>query len=306
MPTDVPQNQLPINSQHVIAQFARRPHLAQQAGFLLDEIAERMLARLRYIKLQPKTILDVGCGAAVRTKTLQDYYSQAQLLGIDSNPHYIAQAQQQFKDKVWQKLWPKWQAQQKPRFTCVDMASTGLAPQSVELIWSNLALHWHPRPHAVIAEWQRLLNSQGLAMFSYFGPFTLIELRQALQHVSWRTQTMQFVDMHDFGDLLLENGFMDPVMDQEHITLTYKDPHKLLADVRALGGNPCQERHAGLLSRHQYEELCHALETQKDQNGVIKLTFEVVYGHAWRSAVRQKGQETFISVDAIGRRPAAH
>src|SRR5690606_15333907 len=125
-----------------------------------------------------------------------------------------------------------------PEFRQADMASTGLAPESLELVWSNLALHWHPSPHAVLAEWRRILRVDGLVMFSCFGPASLREVRNALVQAGLQTATLPFVDMHDFGDLLIENGFADPVMDQETLTLTYNDPLRLLADVRALGGNP--------------------------------------------------------------------
>ncbi|WP_234700746.1 hypothetical protein [Burkholderia contaminans] len=33
-------------------------------------------------------------------------------------------------------------------------------------MWSNLALHWHSRPDAVLPEWQRVLRVNGLLMFS--------------------------------------------------------------------------------------------------------------------------------------------
>ena len=67
-----------------------------------------------------------------------------------------------------------------------------------------------------------MLKVGGLAMFSCLGPATLRELRQALADAGLRTATPSFVDMHDFGDLLVENGFADPVMDQEILTLTYR------------------------------------------------------------------------------------
>src|SRR5690606_6057559 len=146
----------------------------------------------------------------------------------------------------------------------------------------NLALHWHPAPHEVLAEWRRILRVDGLVMFSCLGPATLREVRAALDRAGLRTATLPFVDMHDFGDLLIENGFADPVMDQETLTLTYRDPLKLLADVRALGGNPARDRRRGLAGRGFRDRLAAALETQRDHDGLIKLTIEVAYGHAWR------------------------
>ena len=75
---------------------------------------------------------------------------------------------------------------------------------SQELVWSNMALHWHPEPHRVLAEWNRLLKPETLVMFSCLGPGSFAELRSAMEQADLGTRTLEFVDMHDFGDLLLE------------------------------------------------------------------------------------------------------
>ena len=37
-----------------------------------------------------------------------------------------------------------------------------------------------------------------------------------------RKHVIDFVDMHDLGDMLVESGFEIPVMDQETLTITYQ------------------------------------------------------------------------------------
>jgi malonyl-CoA O-methyltransferase len=107
--------------------------------------------------------------------------------------------------------------------------------------------------------------------------------------------------MHDFGDLLIERGFADPVMDQEIITLTYKNAEKLLEDMKVLGGNPSLDRRPGLATRAWLDRLLLALEQQRHTDGTIHLSLEVAYGHAWRSASVSRRGETRISVSSIGR-----
>jgi malonyl-CoA O-methyltransferase len=92
--------------------------------------------------------------------------------------------------------------------------------------------------------------------------------------------------MHDFGDQLVEAGFSTPVMDMEVITVTYDTPHALLADVRALGGNPLATRRRGLIGRAAWQALLGALEAGRRPDGKLGLTFEVIYGHAFRPAPR--------------------
>ncbi len=39
--------------------------------------------------------------------------------------------------------------------------------------------------------------------------------------------------MHDLGDMLVDSGFADPVMDMEKMTLTYADPDGLMRELKA-------------------------------------------------------------------------
>lgn len=292
---------LPINSKHVALQFARRPGLAE-SRFILDEIALRMLERLQYIHLDPQCMVDAGCGSGLQYKGLQARYPKAQYIGIDHCLPFIQAAQAQCQETGLNTIFRKLGGKKQAKFIQADMAKTGLAPESAQLIWSNLALHWHPEPHQVIAEWRRLLCVGGLCMFSCFGPSSLQELRTALRHAGIQTGTMPFVDMHDLGDILLDNGFVDPVMDQELITLTYKTPEKLLEDVYHLGGNPSHGRTHGLRSRSWYQRLLSGLEAGRGGDGLLRLSLEVAYGHAWRSASVQSAKgETRISISSIGR-----
>jgi malonyl-CoA O-methyltransferase len=293
---------LPLVSAHVVRQFARRGDLSA-AQFLYGEVATRMLGRLQYIKARPTHLLDAGCGAGASLALLRERYPEAAYIGLDNCPPLLARAQKTHGPRGLS----AWLGKIKrdiaaPAFVEADLAATGQAPESLDMIWSNMALHWHPEPHAVLAEWRRILKVNGLVMFSCLGPGTLRELRDALAAADCRTATPAFVDMHDFGDLLVERGFADPVMDQETLTLTYRDPQRLLADVHALGGNPARERRAGLVGRAWRDRLLQALEAQRNADGLIPLTIEVAYGHAWRAAARRApAGETYLSVSSIGR-----
>src|SRR5690606_27941571 len=135
------------------------------------------------------------------------------------------------------------------------------------------------------------------------------EIRLAIAQADLQTAPAAFVDMHDLGDLLLQSGFSDPVMDQELLTLTYRTPEKLLEDLRIMGGNPSLDRRASLPGRHWRERLLAALESQRQMDGSIRLTLELAYGHAWRTAAhRNTAGETRISISSIGGRskPAAN
>ena len=131
-----------------------------------------------------------------------------------------------------------------------------------------------------------MLRAGGLVTFSTFGPDTLRELRAAFAGVDRHSHVSRFVDMHDIGDMLVAAGFADPVMDMEHVTLTFESPAALLSELKAIGAtNRTRGRPRGLTGRARFARVTAALEKLRD-NGRIPATFEVVYGHAWKGEPR--------------------
>jgi len=293
---------LPLDARHVALQFARRSPL-DRAQFLYGEITQRMLQRLSYIRLQPRQVLDAGCGAGHAIEPLRGRYADIHYTGVDGCAALLKVAHTRYsrQPSLWQKLRNK--PTGRVRFIHADLAAPVLPPNSQDLIWSNMALHWHPNPGRVFSEWLRLLRTDGLLMFSCLGPSSFVELRQALTKAGRPPPPPTYVDMHDYGDLLVASGFADPVMDQEIITLTYYTAEKLLADIHSLGGNAHAQRAGSLPGRDWRHRLLAALNRQRHMDGTIHLTLEIAYGHAWRpAAVRRAEGETRIAIDAIRRR----
>ena len=277
----------PIDLARVRRLFARPERIAP-SDFLRREIAARMHESLDLVKIAPQRVLDAGCGAGADLALLQKDYSGAQIIGIDAAPAMLEAAKTPASalkslNAMLSRLLP---AKAGVDLLCADFGNLPFAPNSADLVWSNLALHWHPQPDRVFAEWRRVLRVDGLLMFSNFGPDTLRELRAAFAVIDEAPHALPFVDMHDFGDQLVEAGFSTPVMDMEIITVTYDTPAALLADVRALGGNPLATRARGLVGRAAWGRLLAALERGRRPDGKLGLSFEVIYGHAFRPAPR--------------------
>ena len=271
----------PIDLGRVRRLFAD-PQRVASADFLRREVASRMFERLALVKTSPRQVLDAGGGAGADIAELQKQYPAAQVIGLDAAPQMLAAAGGvQAPRSLLSRLLP---AKAGIDLVCADFGDLPFGPNSLDLVWSNLALHWHPQPDRVFAEWRRALRVDGLLMFSTFGPDTFRELRSAFAALDETPHTLPFVDMHDFGDQLVEVGFTTPVMDAERITVTYETIEALLADVRAFGGNPLATRRRGLVGRAAWQRMRDAFEAQRRPDGKLGLSFEVVYGHAFRPA----------------------
>ncbi|GAB2905036.1 methyltransferase domain-containing protein [Paraburkholderia jirisanensis] len=295
--------------------FDRRAVTFGEVAFLPREIAQRMRERLDYIKVTPTHVLDAGCGAGDDLPVLRQRFPEAPVFGTDLSWQMLTRAvQHDVGDTSWRRFLPaalgKALGARGPRFAQADFSALPFAAGAFDLIWSNLAMHWHSRPDLVFPEWQRVLKVNGLLMFSTLGPDTLKELRGAYAQVEAahgepsRAHVIDFVDMHDLGDMLVESGFEIPVMDQETLTITYKSPQSLLADVRRWGAYPFERTPSELPARRLHKALLAALEARRSADGTIPLTFEVIYGHAWKAVPRTDAQgHSIVRIEDIGRGP---
>jgi len=292
-PTVVDPPRLPARIATVGRQFDRRAARFAQHEFIVREVGRRLIERLQFIRIDPRRIVDVGCGAGGTRRSLLERFPRADWVGVDLSPAMLARSAPASRVA---RLLP-WRGPP-PRMVCAEAAALPLAGDGAELLFSNLMLHWHPQPHTVFPEWLRVLRVDGLLLFSCFGPDTLQELRRACAAAGVPARPMPFVDMHDFGDMMVAAGFATPVMDAETIRLTYPSAQALLREVAALGGNPRDDRRRGLVSGGRARALLGALEAQGDAQGRIALSFEVAYGHAWKPQPRIRGQST-VSLDRL-------
>lgn len=281
----------PIDKQSARRAFGKAADGYDAAAVLQHETGRRMLERLDYIRLEPRRILDIGCGTGVATGELLKRYPKADVVALDFALPMLASARRRGR-------WLR-----RPRCLCGDLDQLPLAARSVDLVFSNAAIQWSHDPVGAIAEMHRVLRPGGLVMFSSFGPDTLGELRQAWSEVDGYEHVHGFVDMHDYGDMMVGAGLADPVMDAERLCLTYDTVPELMRDLKAIGAvNAAQGRSRGLTGRARLDALGQAYERFRRSDGRLPASYEVVYGHAWGAEQRRHGGEILISPDVL-RRP---
>jgi malonyl-CoA O-methyltransferase len=281
-PSIISPARMPARVQTVRRQFDLRAPRFGSHDALMREVERRLLERLSVIRITPARIVDVGCGAGHSRELLHARYPGAGWIGIDLSEAMLAQGANR---RGWSGILRNWGRAPAARI-CADAAALPLADEVADLVTSNLMVQWHPAPHTLFPEFRRVLRTDGLLLFSCLGPDTLKEMRAACAQALPQARPLPFVDMHDFGDMLVASGFAAPVMDVEVLRLTYPSPRALLRELRALGGNPRDDRPQGLPSTRQCRALLAALDAQRDAEGRIGVTVEVAYGHAWRPQPR--------------------
>ena len=296
-----------VDPQAVRRGFGRAVATYDAAAALQREVGARMAQRLDYVKLAPAAILDAGCGTGEAVGELGVRYPGARVLAFDiALPMVVAARRRaQAGRTLLRRLLHPFAGSRpalEPVFVCADINALPFAGVSVDLVWSNLALQWVNDLPRAFAEFRRVLKVGGLLTFTTFGPDTLRELRAAFTGVDASTHTNRFIDMHDIGDMLVGAGFADPVMDMEHVTLTFDTPDALVAELKAIGAtNRTRGRPRALMGRARWSRAMQRLEALR-RDGRIPATFEVVYGHAWKAEPRRTAEgHAIVRVQRPGR-----
>ena len=255
-----------------VARWQRAAPLA--SPWLHEEIASRMQDRLQWIKLQPLSWAHWGAvrGGLKAHENLRLKYPKSECFVAEATAERAQSAINSIAKPWWS---PAGWGRRATRFERP-------APDSVDMLWANMVLHEAADPQALLAEWHKALRVNGFLMFSCLGPDTATELREVYRQLGWPAAGHALTDMHDWGDMLVQAGFAEPVMDMERITLTYETPARLLRELAELGRNFHPARFAALRGRgwktRLEEALARHLATGPD--GRLSLTFEVIYGHA--------------------------
>lgn len=289
------ESRFEIDSQSVRRHYDRRARTCGAVDAIPREIAARMAERLDYIRIEPRRVLDLGCGTGADLAALKARYPGAAHLGLDFSLPMLAQHSTPASGLLHRLL----RRQDRPQFLAGDARTLPLAPRSISLVWSNLMLNWCDDPLPALREVHRVLEIDGLLMFSTLGPDTLKELRLALPP----SRVHRFIDMHDLGDVLVSAGFSDPVMDMQMLSVTYRDFNDLLRDLR-LGGHACADstRPRGLTGRQTWARARQAYEKLR-RDGVLPATLELVFGHAWKGSPKTDEQgRAVVRFDRSARR----
>jgi SAM-dependent methyltransferase len=172
-----------------------------------------------------------------------------------------------------------------------DRESEGLslAPQSLDLVVSALALQFVNDLPGVLAQIRRALKPDGLLLAAMIGGDTLTELRQAFAAAEAELEggvsprVAPFADLRDIGALLQRVGFALPVTDVDRVVVRYGSAFALMQDLRKMGAtNALVERRRTPTRRATLLRMAQIYsERFADPDGRIRATFEVIWLSGW-------------------------
>jgi malonyl-CoA O-methyltransferase len=260
------------------------------ADFVHAHTRAALLERLAPILVEAGIVVDLGTATGAGYRPLSRRFPAARVIGVDLSRDMLKAARAR----------QRWRA--KGRFIQAEATRLPFAARSIDVIFANLLLPWLGDPAALFTEVNRVLRQGGLFAFSALGPDSLAELREAWECADGVRRASPFPDMHDVGDAAVQAGLVDPVLDVDRLTVTYRDAAALHADLTATGARGAGPgRQRGLIGRRRYAAVLDALDAKRS-GGVLGFELELVYGHCWGSGRSAPAGEFRIDPARIPRR----
>ena len=171
-----------------------------------------------------------------------------------------------------------------------------LAPESLDLAVSALALQFVNDLPGVLAQIRRALKPDGLLLAAMIGGDTLTELRQTFAAAEAECEggvsprVAPSADLREIGALLQRTGFALPVTDVDRVVVRYDSAFALMADLRRMGAtNILVERRRTPTRRATLLRMAQIYgERFADPDGRIRATFDIIWLSGWAPHASQQ------------------
>ena len=246
---------------------------ASEFNFLFAETADRLADRLEDTTRSFPHAVDLGCHSG----------ELAQILAASSRVETLHQADISYR-------YAKAARDLNGRSSMVaDEEFLPFAEGSLDLILSNLSLHWVNDLPGMLLQARRALKPDGLFLASMLGGETLKDLREALMTAEAEEEggvsprVSPFVDVKDAGALLQRSGFALPVVDADDITIDYPDALKLMRDLSGMGESNIVAKRSKKFTKRSTLARAAAIyhERHGREEGRVHAKFQVIYLTGW-------------------------
>jgi len=163
------------------------------------------------------------------------------------------------------------------------------AANSVDVVFSSMALHWVNDLPGVFKEVNRILKPDGVFLGAMLGGETLQELRSSFaiaeleRYGGVANHLSPFVRDSEIGGLVQGAGFNLPTADSDLLTVRYPDMFTMMEHLRGMGETNSTFIRRNLTSMESFLAAASAYqELYTDDDGLLEATFHVIYLIGWK------------------------
>jgi len=177
-------------------------------------------------------ILDIGCGTGNYTKLLREKFPEASIKAIDISPQMIEIAKEKLRDEAIE-------------FIVADGETIDFN-EPFDLVSSNVSFQWFEDLEEALSRYKRLLNKNGVILFSAFGPLTFYELDRSLKELLGKDATISscYFLKREGLEKILKYLFKEIEIEQKIYKENYNSLSELLKKIKYTGtrGNPLNKK----------------------------------------------------------------
>ncbi|WP_299734071.1 malonyl-ACP O-methyltransferase BioC [uncultured Endozoicomonas sp.] len=243
--------------------FGRAAQSYDAAAVLQHRVAARAMLGLPTNAVVNR-VLDLGSGTGIHSVALADRYASALVTGLDLSMGMLQFAQRQHSSC------------NRVRWCSGDIESLPFASESIDLIFSSLAIQWCSLER-VLDEVSRVLKPGGQFVFSTLSDGSLHELNASWTQAGESGRVNQFAGFSEQQKIIHDSGMRQKSLSLQAEAVYYPDVSTMLRSLKALGVNTVLDGTPNLFTRRKLDELRKTYEHRRVKAG-LPLTYQVLYG----------------------------
>lgn len=215
--------------------------------------------------INPGQVLDMGCGTGYFGPALCRRFNESDYLGLDLSEQMLTYARSQHPAQG--------------RWLAGDAENLPLKANTIDLVFSSLAIQWCADLPGLMSEVNRVLKPGGLFVFSSLLDGTLYELKQAWAQVDAKQHVNNFFRMEHYLNAAKSAHFKQHMLIEESHVLKYQKVTELMRELKALGAhNLNSDRAHSLSGRSRLANLIQAYEQFRDHQGFLPASYQLIWG----------------------------
>ncbi|CAG5132522.1 unnamed protein product, partial [Candidula unifasciata] len=265
--------------------------------YIKEEFGYRLSDRICDIKRKFEVAVDLGCGRGHVTKNL---YSDmvGSVYQCELSPALLRQAEKSPEVPTYKVV--------------VDEEFLPFKDNSVDLVISNLSLHWVNDLPGCLRQILQALKNDGVLIGNMFGGDTLHELRVSLQLAEiereggFAPHVSPFATVNDLGNLLTRAGFTMLTIDIDELKVTYPSMFQLMYDLKGMAENNCSWARKTHLHRDTMVAAAAVYQEMFGNEKGVPATYQVINFIGWKpdpsqpkAAKRGSGQVSLKDIDKV-------
>ncbi|RXJ70376.1 malonyl-[acyl-carrier protein] O-methyltransferase BioC [Veronia nyctiphanis] len=241
--------------------FSRAAESYDASAAFQRDVGNHLLTLLPDIR--ESVVLDLGCGTGFFTEKLSEKANT--VIALDLSEAMLEKAKARCGGSV--------------QYLSADAECLPLQSESVDIVFSSLAVQWCDDLADVFSEIKRVLKPGGIAVVSTLLDGSLYELKDAWLQVDSGQHVNRFLSESEVLLAFEKAEIRNFDLSNKRFTLSYSSGLSLMRDLKGIGATHLTDgRSRGLSGKAKFRELEAAYGKYRNKDGNLPATYQVGVG----------------------------